>query len=70
MQYYTFELGEESSNFCIITTPFGKYKYKRLPMGISCSPDIAQEIMEEVLQEFKFSEIFINDIGIFSDNYE
>ena len=39
-------------------------------MGISCSPNIAQEIMEEVLQEFKFSEIFIDDIGIFSNNYE
>ena len=70
MQYYTFELDEESSSFCIITTPFGKYKYKRLLMGISCSPDIAQEIMEEVLQEFKFSEIFIDDIGIFSNDYK
>lgn len=34
MHFYTFELDEESSWLYVIVTPHGKYRYKRLPMGV------------------------------------
>jgi Arginine decarboxylase (spermidine biosynthesis) len=70
MQYYAFQLDEESKELCVINTPFGKYRYKRLPMGVCQSSDIAQEIMEQVLRDIEGVEIYIDDIGIFSNSWE
>jgi hypothetical protein len=42
MGYYTIRLDPMASKMCTIIFPWGKYLYKRLPMGFGGSADIFQ----------------------------
>jgi len=70
--YYSYELDEESSWYCVLVTPFGKYRRKRLSMGCSQSSDWAQASLEEVLQQelYDFVEAFIDDVAVFSETWD
>ena len=64
--FYCFELDNESKAMCTITTPFGLYRYTRLAMGIKLLLDIAQLIINKILDRLDTKE-YINDCGYWSD---
>jgi hypothetical protein len=64
--YYTIRLHPDSQKLCTIVTPFGKYQNLILPMGISCSPDIFQEKMSDLMQHLDFVQTYLDDLLVIS----
>ena len=44
MGYYQIKLNPTAQKICTIIFPWGKYKYKRLIMGIKIAPDVFQQV--------------------------
>jgi len=61
---------DESKDLCVIDTPFGRFRYERLPMGCKVSSDHAQEIMENLLHDIKEVEVYLDDCGAFNSSWE
>ena len=64
MGYYHIPLDLEAQKLCTTILPWGKYRYKRLPMGIKCSPDIFQKIMNDLLGDIIDIQVYLDDILI------
>ena len=66
MGYYTIRLNPDAQRLCTIVLPFGKYKYKRLPMGVAGSPDIFQARMSRLMAGLEFVRTYLDDVLIIS----
>ena len=60
--YYHIRLSENTSNLYTIILLWGKYCYKRLPMGVANLPDIFQQEMNDLVHGFEFIRAYIDDI--------
>ena len=45
--YWHKKLDEESSYLCAFNTPFGRYKFNRMPFGICSVADVAQQMVDD-----------------------
>ena len=66
MGCYTIRLDSDASKICTIIFPWGKYFYKRLPMGIAGSPDIFQAKMSELMTALEYVKAYLDDLLIIS----
>jgi hypothetical protein len=67
MGYYHIPLDLEAQHSCSTILPWGKYQYKRLPMGVKTSPVIFQRMMYELLGDIPNIQVYVDDIIITSN---
>ena len=60
--YWQMKLGEESSKLCAFNTPFGRYRFTRLPFGIKSAPEDFLKKMSQVLEDIDGAEAIADDI--------
>ncbi len=64
MGYYTIRLDPTASEMCKIIFPWGKYSYKRLPMGFGGWADIFQGQIMDLMASLDFVQMYMDDLLI------
>ena len=55
-------MDEASSKLTTFNTPYGRYKYLRMPMEISSAPEIFQRRISQLFEDVKECDNIIDDI--------
>ena len=59
--FWHVSLDEESSYLTTFQTPFGRYRWKRMPFGISSAPEVFQRKMHELIEGLTGIEVVADD---------
>ncbi|CAL8130302.1 unnamed protein product [Orchesella dallaii] len=62
--FWQIELDERSSYLTTFNTPFGRYRWCRMPFGISSAPEVWQRRMHELAEGLKGVEVIADDFLI------
>ncbi|XP_062567680.1 uncharacterized protein K02A2.6-like [Saccostrea cucullata] len=65
--FWHVELDEQSSYLTTFETPFGRYRWRRLPFGISPAPEIFQHRLELAIQNLPGVKAVADDILIYGE---
>ena len=60
--FWQVELDKKSSDLCTFNTPFGRYKFLRMPFGILSAAEVFQKKMIEAFEDIEGVQIIYDDI--------
>ncbi|HLP97517.1 MAG TPA: reverse transcriptase family protein, partial [Sideroxyarcus sp.] len=60
--FWQLPLDDESSWLCTFSTPFGRFRFKRLPFGVSPAPEIFHRVVHESIEDLDGVQSYIDDI--------
>lgn len=62
--FWHIKLDESSSYLTTFNTPFGRYRWKRMPFGIRSAPEIFQRRMHELIEGMPHVEVVADDFVV------
>jgi hypothetical protein len=62
--FHQIELTKKSSYLCTFITPFGRYKFNRLPFGLSSSPEVFQRECLRIFGDIDGVSVYFDDLII------
>lgn len=68
--FWQLELDPPSSYLCTFSTPFGRYRFLRVPYGITSAPELFQRVVAEMLEDIPNAENFFDDIIVWGSTVE
>jgi hypothetical protein len=68
--FWSIRLDEESSELCTFNTPYGRYKFNRLPMGLKSAPEVYQKVMTQLFDDIDGCDVIVDDILIWGSSLE
>ena len=66
--FWQIPVDEETSRLLTFATPFGRFRFKRLPFGVSSAPEEFHRIIAETLEGIEGVVVYIDDIFIHGPN--
>ena len=69
--YFQMAISSDSTRYTAFNTPFGTYKFLRLPMGLRQSPNFFQLLMDRILNHLTFESVlcYLDDVCIASETF-
>nr|XP_050038499.1 uncharacterized protein K02A2.6-like [Dermacentor andersoni] len=68
--FYQIPLDDYTSCICTFSTPFSRYRFLRLPFGLSSAPEVFQKAMSDALDNLPGVRVYIDDILVWGATRE
>ncbi|UYV76938.1 hypothetical protein LAZ67_14002486 [Cordylochernes scorpioides] len=68
--FWQVPLVKESTNLCTIATPFGRFRFKRLPYGLNSASEVFQRCINNILSGLQGTACYMDDILIYGNTME
>ena len=68
--FWQIPLSKRSRPLTTFITPFGRYKFNKLPFGASCEPELFQHRMSKILEGLEGVVVLMDDVLVYGSSKE